>query len=221
MARPLRPPRVVPEDRGQLHALEGLAAAILMVLVLIFIVQATSITPLTASAANLHVEAQLQFYGRDLLAILDDPVVPGPLNGSAGNLSNLKYELLRWDGREYVWNGSFYQQAADPTQSINVSPMFRLFRDVLTGSGIAHNLELFFIDNTTGLLAQKRWVWNGNPSLNAISVSRTLVLHDNETALPGFSAFYANTSIGDIDHQTCPPGCLYNIVEVRMTLWRL
>lgn len=207
------------EDIGQLHTLEGLAAAVLMVLVLVFIVQATSITPLTSSAANLHVEAQLQFYGRDLLAALDDPFVDGPFNGTPGNLSVLEYELLRWDGEEYVWDGSRYVQTSNTNVSMNSSPMFRLLRDVLATDGIAHNLEVFYVDNTTGLLAQKRWIWNGNPSLNAITVSGALVLHDNTTLL--FPLFYTNTSIADIDTQVCPPGCMYNVVDARLTLWRL
>jgi hypothetical protein len=208
-------------DSGQLHTLEGFAAAILMVLVLIFVVQATSITPLTASAANLHVEAQLQFYGRDILATLDDPFVEGPFNSTAGNLSPLKYELLRWDGKQYVWSGSRYVQASDANQSVNASPVFRLLERVFRPAGIAHNLEIFYIDNSSSNPSQKKWVWNGNPSLNAISVSRTLALHNNVTNISTFSEFYGNTSIGDIDTRTCPPGCLYNVVEVRLTLWRL
>lgn len=208
-------------DGGQLHTLEGFAASILMVLVLIFIVQATSITPLTSSAANLHVEAQLQFLGRDVLAVLDDPFVGGPFNRSVGNLSELTYQLLSWDGNEYVWNGSQYVQSSNANATANITPMLRLFRDVFGANGIAHDLELFYIDNETGLLAQKRWVWNGNPSLNAVSVSRTVALHDNQTGLSRFVSFYTNTSIGDIDTRPCPPGCLYNIIEVRITLWRL
>ncbi|MEM3165254.1 MAG: hypothetical protein QXO51_07485, partial [Halobacteria archaeon] len=114
-----------------------------------------------------------------------------------------------------------YVRSGASSVSVNVSPMFRLLSGVLHPNGIAHNLELIYISNSSGDPAQKKWIWNGNPSLNAISVSRTLALHNNVTDISTFSAFYDNTSIGDIDTRTCPPGCLYNIVEARLTLWRL
>lgn len=44
---------------GQIHTLEAVTATMIMVSVIVFTVQATSLTPLTSSTANAHIEAQM------------------------------------------------------------------------------------------------------------------------------------------------------------------
>jgi hypothetical protein len=57
-------------------------------------------------------------------------------------------------------------------------------------------------------------LWNGRPSDNAVIVSRKILLHDEEMSVnPGLSAI-----IPDMDSTSTR---FYNIVVVRMTLWRM
>jgi hypothetical protein len=58
-------------------------------------------------------------------------------------------------------------------------------------------------------------IYNGDPSDNAVIVSRKLTLHDgdiNTTKYPGNPL-----ALEDID----PATNLFNIVEIRLTLWRM
>ncbi|NOR48135.1 MAG: hypothetical protein GQ533_08855, partial [Methanosarcinaceae archaeon] len=48
------------DQLAQMHTLEAVMASTIMVMVIVFAVQATSLTPLTSSTANAHIEAQLQ-----------------------------------------------------------------------------------------------------------------------------------------------------------------
>ena len=55
------------DDRGQAHTLEAFAAAILIVVGLTFALQATAVTPLSASTSNQHLENQQRAVATDLL----------------------------------------------------------------------------------------------------------------------------------------------------------
>jgi len=56
------------DDRAQAHTLEAFAAAILLVAALTFALQATAVTPLSASTSNQHIENQQRAVATDLLA---------------------------------------------------------------------------------------------------------------------------------------------------------
>jgi hypothetical protein len=202
-------------SEAQMHTLEGFAASVLMILVLIFVVQATSITPLTSSTANLHVETQLHLLGEDVLASLDY---------SYKNLSDLKYDLLLWDGREYVWNGSLYIRTDNASIWMQNS-LSKALKNTFVEKGIAHNVEVIYLGSVFNTssgkwepnwgVSSRKWVWNGNPSYNAVTVTRKLAIHDTDV-LP-FPDFYDLTGIGDLDNETL----FYNLVEIRLTLWRM
>lgn len=53
--------------RGQAHTLEAFAAALLLISGLIFALQATAVTPLSASTSNQHIQNQQQLIASDIL----------------------------------------------------------------------------------------------------------------------------------------------------------
>lgn len=204
------------DDRGQLQTLEGFAASLLIVLALLFAVQATSVTPLTSSTANVHVEAQLQFIADDILRGLE-----------FSPSDNLRANLLQWDGQVYVWNGTAYVDESNSSHVL-VVPLTRSLNATLAQHSIAHNLELFYIDNTTGRLTNRKVIWNGNPSLNSVSVQRVVVMNDcdalssvDETVPCGQdyanNTFWNDLNIGDLD----PSSLFYNTLAAKLTLWRM
>lgn len=191
---------------AQMHTLEAIIAAMIMVGIIIFTVQATSLTPLTSSTANAHIEAQLQTMGQDMLSALS--------YSSYGQDSQLKEDVLNWDGDEYVWNGSAYQMFDSENKSLGKSSLADALLMVAVPRGIAHNVHFGWVDDN-GVLRDRRYIYNGDPSDNAVIISKKVMLSDND--IVNQSAFYANTTIPDADSSTE----FYNIVDVRMTLWRM
>ncbi len=191
------------DEKAQLHTLEGVAAATIMLLVIVYAIDATSMTPLTSSTANVHVEVELQLLGQDILSALD--------YAEPGYNSKLKNDILNWNGSEYIWNATQYIElrSGQTTQNNLTSNLTQILNATLIRRGIAHNVVLTFLDNTTLLPTSEYLIYNGNPSDNAIIVSRKLVLHNSDNP--------PNNGIRDID----PSTDLYNIVDVKLILWRM
>lgn len=194
---------IVFDEKGQMHTLEGVAAATIMLLVIVYAIDATSMTPLTSSTANVHVETELQVLGQDILGALD--------YAEPGYNSKLKNDILGWNGKQYIWNGTKYLEkgiASDPQKNLTNNLTNNLYY-TLTTQGIAHSVELTFLTNNGTLLTQKM-IYNGNPSDNAMIVSRKIVLHNSDNS-------NNNLLLTDID----PSTDLYNIVDVKLILWRM
>lgn len=193
------------DDKAQMHTLEGVAAATIMLLVIVYAIEATSMTPLTSSTANVHVETELQVLGQDILGVLD--------YAEPGYNSKLKNDVLTWNGSGYIWSATNYTEKDRPVNLTN--NLTNILNATLIGQGIAHNVEIAFLDNSTLMPSSTApyMIYNGDPSENAVIVSRKIVLHDgdiNKTNLP-------NNPINDID----PSTNLYNIVDVKLVLWRM
>lgn len=102
---------IVFDEKGQMHTMEGVAAATIMLLVIVYAIDATSMTPLTSSTANVHVETELQVLGQDILGALD--------YAEPGYNSNLTNDILRWNGKEYIWDGTNYMEKGNASYSQN------------------------------------------------------------------------------------------------------
>ncbi len=198
------------DDKAQMHTLEGIAAATIMLLIIIYAIDATSMTPLTSSTANVHVQTELQVLGQDILGRLD--------YAEPGQNSMLKNDVLTWNGSQYVWNGTVYIEK-DGTDNLS-NNLTQILKDTLVNQGIAHNVELVYIENSTYPYlpsSPQKMIYNGDPSDNAVIVSRKIVVYNSDinqsSPLNQSNPIYQN----NIDNSTN----LYNIVEVRLTLWRM
>ncbi|MCX9078579.1 MAG: hypothetical protein OIN84_11460 [Candidatus Methanoperedens sp.] len=193
------------DEKGQMHTMEGVAAATIMLLVIVYAIDATSMTPLTSSTANVHVETELQVLGQDILGALD--------YAEPGYNSNLTNDILRWNGKEYIWDGTNYMEKGNASYSQNnlTNNLTNNLKYTLIKQGIAHSVELTFLRNDGTFLVTQKMIYNGNPSDNAVIVSRKIAIHnsDNPNA--------TNIQLTDID----PSTNLYNIVDVKLILWRM
>lgn len=177
-----------------MYTLEGIAAAILMIGIVIFVVKAAPLTPLTASYLHQSVEEQIEVWGSDLLTVMDR-IPEDSLN------SPLKQSIIDWRGQE------FDGQAQVIPQTVNITAS--TLREVFGNSGIAYDLELSY--STASSISTRAMLWNGKPSDNAVIINRKIILHDEDMIPnPSLSAI-----IPDMDESTE----FYNIVDVRLTLW--
>ena len=193
------------DQLAQMHTLEAIMASTIMVMVIVFAVQATSLTPLTSSTANAHIEAQLQVIGQDMLSALD--------YSQYDQRSDLKNDILNWNGDEYAWSGEFYKSRTNESITLN-SSMEGILSFIAIPRGIAHNVQLSHISDT-GRFSSIFYIYNGDPSDNAVIISRKVVISNPD--IGNTSTFQANTGIVDIDDTTD----LYNIIDVKLILWRM
>ena len=180
-------------DHGQLYTLEGAATAIMMIIMIVFIIKASPLTPLTSSTSHQQVEAQLETTGNDLLIVLD--YVP-----EDGEDSTLKQALINWDG-----TGTLGQY---PPQSGPVTDMNDIFKAVFLRYGTAYNLEVAFLNE------DEEWetlpiFWNGRPSDNSVLVTRKVAIHNSDNITAPF--------IPDLSDNSD----FYNILDIKLTLWRM
>ncbi|WP_280585544.1 hypothetical protein [Halorubrum sp. Boch-26] len=197
------------EDRAQAHTLEAFAAAILIVAGLAFALQATAVTPLSASTSNQHLENQQRAVANDILET------------SAAN-GDLRDAVLRWDPvNETFTDGrspSYFTGGGPPNgfgAALNES-----FGD----RRIAFNVH---IRHGSDNGAETTLVSMGSPSDNAVTATRTVVVTDdaNLTA-PGYDdttlgALSDGTKDGEFYAADAAAGAIYDRLEVRIVVWQL
>lgn len=197
------PPTV---DRGQAHTVEAFIAALLLISGLLFAMQATAVTPLSASTSNQHIENQQRALTGDLLS-------------TAAEDGSLTEAIRYWNASD----GSFRDspEAGYYTDSGSQTAFLEALNRTLAERRIAYNVRLRY-HNTTGTPSVKttRMVELGRPSDNAVTASRTVTLYDDDQltggsdcTLENCSSFYAP----NVDAESP----VYNRVEVRITTWRM
>ncbi|WP_050034122.1 DUF7288 family protein [Halorubrum halophilum] len=202
-------------DRAQAHTLEAFAAAILLVAGLTFALQATAVTPLSASTSNQHIENQQRALAGDLLAT------------SAEN-GDLEAALLYWDPDGGDGNGTFVGTGASGAYTGGGPP--NTFGETLNQTfldrTIAFNVVIYHGERNEN---RTRMVNMGSPSDNAVTATRSVGLPDgaNLTA-PG----HRDTTLRRLADDTDPGAfyveddvvadtAMYDYVEVRIVVWRM
>lgn len=193
------------QSRGQLHTLEGFTALVIILTAILFSLQAVSVTPTASSTASQVVETKNVIHTDDLLAA----------SAADGSLEEAILNFSEGDATYAESNFSFYEGADPPGE----------FGDVLdqrfSQRGIVYNLEIFCEGNEDG----KTLVDKGGPSSNAVSASHYIILHDDDTLTHNDNPNTKLENAGRFQSNVCPQtssgSSLYNVVEVRITAWRM
>ena len=199
-------------DRGQAHTVEAFIAALLLVSGLLFAMQATAVTPLSASTSNQHIENQQRALTGDLLS-------------TAAEDGSLQEAVLYWNSSRGAFQDS--PEQGYYTDSGSQTAFLSALNETLAERRIAYNVRLR-VHNTTGTPSRRTvsMVEMGRPSDNAVTASRTIILSDSAT-LTGSDPQSLSTVAGDPDAAFYAPDAdpdndlLYNRVEVRVTTWRM
>lgn len=193
--------------RGQVHTLEAFTAALLVVSGVLFAMQATAVTPLTASTSNQHVENQHRAAASDVLT-------------TAAENGTLRPALTYWDPdeRAFVRAGErgLYENGGPPNPfGAALNDTFGNFST--PGRRIAYNVYVRYRlpDNGT---RRQTMVYMGSPSDNAASASRTVALTDG-TPLSGASGTVSSANFYAPD--AAPNATLFNVMEVRIVVWQM
>ena len=197
--------------RGQAHTLEGIAAAGLVVAGVSFALQATAVTPLSASTSNQHVENQLRATAGSLL---DTAEANGTLRPTITHWNHTSHGFVGTGDRGYF------------TEKGPETPFGTALEETFIDGRVATNVHIYYMDvNRTR--SKERLVYMGEPSDNAVTATKTVILYDdtvyNYTATnPTYENVSAASAAGDFYMpDAAPDNELFNVVEVEVTVWRI
>lgn len=187
------------DDKGQLHTIEAFTALFLMVLVVMYSLNAVTVTPTSASTSSQSIEGNNEKLAQSFLEASIDK-------------GTLKEAILRWNSTSRKWNGTMTDRRY---YTGNLYPVEGEFGNqtewIFTENGIVHNIYLSCDGNTYTYLD------NGNPSDHSSTASVHLVLKDYDTV-------YTGEQLEDINFvcpNEYPSSSIHSIVEVRIVLWRM
>jgi hypothetical protein len=207
-------------ERGQVYTLEGLTAALLVLIALLYALQAVVLTPTTPGTIDRETRADLKTQGEDVLA-------------AAHSNGTLSTAIRYWNTSASAANRSFYNPNPGPgPNSISVSPRFGYGQDdppgelgamlnqTFTQRGLSYNVFIEY-QAAPDWTERKRVVLlrRGYPTDNAIAATYPVALYDDmRITAPSSDKRLANTSnfyAEDAD----PDGPLYNLVVIRVVVW--
>jgi hypothetical protein len=178
---------------GQMNTLEGLIAALLMIFAVLFISKSAI---MTTPQSGEFIDTQLELYGKDAFMLLDQE--------DYYTDSRLKKYVAGWDGIE-----------ANQTVSVSAS-LNNLDEDLkkLIPDNVQYNVD--FLYAYSGSVIEKPVIFHGIPPDNSVTVFQLVTLYDESSEMRGDFDINENNTIPDTDHDK---SLLYNIVQVRCTLW--
>jgi len=178
---------------------------------LIFALQMTAVTPLSASTSSQHIENQQQAAGEGALS-------------AAASQGVLKPAIL-------YWNTTIEQYHCKQTPCQRTDPYYTStapngFGDILTqafnANGIAYNVQ-FRYQTREGGTATDTYIYSGVATDNAVTATRTVILRDDDT-LYDAEGRPTDTQIGDsmVNHTIKDTGGnIYNTVRIEVIAWRI
>lgn len=199
---------VLADDRAQTFTIEAIAAALLLVGTVAFVVGTAGVTPLTGSTASQQVADQQ----RDLaVGVLD----------LAAEQEALRPTLLYWNAS----NETFHDVGEDGHYVDRGPPTAfgALLNRTLGDQGVAFNVHVVYV-NQTGEPTKLTLVRGGTPTGDAAQASRQRTLWDgdylrdangtrtNET-VANATSFYAPDASPDTP--------VYNVVRVEVVVWKV
>lgn len=205
-------------DRGQAFTVEGVAAAVLLLGTLLFALQATGITALSAGTAGGAVDTQQADLARGVLS-------------NAVAAETLTPSLLYWND-SYVGtdrNGTYHGTGDDGYYVAGIPTAFGdSLNRTLTDNGYAYNVNVYYYDDSTGVddatVVSRPLVEQGTPSDDAIRAVRTVTLYDDDV-LYGVNSTATNTTLANASNfyapDVSPDSPVYNVVQVEVVAWRL
>jgi hypothetical protein len=196
--------------------MEAFSASVVLLASVVFALQVTAVTPLTASTASQHIENQMEGTAN---GVLDKSVEDG----------SLKRMVLFWSNETGNFHnstaGDYYTSAGPP------NTFGERLNETFLDRSIAFDLTVVY-ENDDGL-DRKTLIRLGKPSDNAVTVHRTITIFDNDHIYDAnesrnvsvavnsteTSPYFDGTTANNWDQS--PDSPVYNVFKVRLTLWQM
>lgn len=202
---------VTGSDRGQAHTLEGVAAALLVVMSMLLALQMTAVTPLTASTSNQYIQAQ------------ERAAVKGVLATSDGG--ELRSAVRYWNATNETTAG-FYGADPEPYYTsegpVDELGFLKRLNETFAGTGIAYNVRFVYVD-PDGQRVRQQFVYNGRPTSNAVTATRVVTLYDHDRLVgpDGPSGRTVSDPVYFANNDTARESPVHTTVSVEVVAWRM
>jgi hypothetical protein len=206
-------------SRGQAHTLEGFFAALLLLSAVLFALNATAVTPLTSSTASRHVQNQQAAVGSGFLV-------------AEQNQDHLKQAVLFWDppaspSQDGQWHNKDDGVSKGYTSTDEITQSgFLLGQSVyetFVANDVAVNIAIEYRPNNDDGIYEL--IDFGEPTTNAVTQTAVVVLYDSDVIYDENGDPTSTTlgSLGGDEYFAADqsPGPIYNVVTVKLTLWRV
>lgn len=178
--------------RGQVFTVEGFVAAFLLLASIAFALQMTAVSPLSASTSSQHVQNQQAAL---VSGVLDTARADGSLD-----------EALRyWNPSDGVFHGSeppagegYYTACTFPTA------FGELLGRTFDERGVACNVNLHYVNATTGAVETRRLVHMGVPTDDAVRATTLVTLYDDDELLDS-AGTPTGTTLGSVPDPDATP----------------
>lgn len=197
-------------SRGQAHTLEGVVASLVLLSGLVFALQVTAVTPLSASTSNQFIENQQQSSAEGVLA-------------TAEETGALERAVLFWDEADDRFHGAneenYYTTGGPP------NAFGEMLNRTFDGGGVAFNVYFTYVTDDDRL-QRKQVVYRGEPSDNAVTASRLLTISDDDVLYAADGTATGRNvsqegSTGFYMPDAQPGSGVYNVVKVEVVAWRM
>lgn len=196
-------------ERAQALTLEGVVSAMLLVSVaLLFSLQITAITPLSASTSSQHIENQQAELAQGMLETTDR--------------EELLQTVLYWNNS----SGRFHGADSDGRYRV-IPPNTELGNAIsakLLDKGIGVNIDLLYYNNNSTYAPERdSFFTTGAPSNHAFYVEKTVPIYEDDVIYDA-SGNPTSTTVTEADlyvENINQDTKLYNLVTIRITIWRI
>jgi hypothetical protein len=204
-------------DRGQAYTLEGIISALILLSAVLFALQALIVTPTTSGTVDPNVQSDLRQQANDIL-----------VTAAADDEQDLSWLVRYWDQGDQTFYGAVnarigYGSNAPPP------PFGTLLSETFAERSRLYNVEMVYLSNDSAATVQRTpVVFRGDPSDNAVVATYTVTLFDRQTLTSPpagdveLAELDTNDTDGDDGYYPIPDaidGPVYNVVEVRVTVW--
>lgn len=193
------------DDRGQVFTLEAFVAALVVLAAVVFALQITSATPLSASASSQHVENQEAALASSLLET-------AIANGS------LETTLLHWNEQNASFEGAspkgYYQTCSFDTTFGRM--LARTFED----RGMTCNVNVRYVGGDAQVHTL-RVVHVGEPTDTAVRRTILVSLYDDDRLTPSNRRLSNTTASSFYAYSDASPSDLHQVVQVEVVVWRV
>jgi len=211
------------DERGQAFTLEGFIASVVVLSAVLFALQALVFTPTSAGQVDEQVRDKLRTEARDVLTASAN-------NGTEDLSHHVRYFSNDTSGDTWVGNSGSLQQGygedkpLSPGDTVLGNGMNQTFNE----RGFSYNIQLEYLSATEANETDSvPMVFRGVPTEEAVSVTYTVVLYDNETlTVPDSASDCADIPIEGISQNTGdanwdgdannPEKCVYPIPEAEL-----
>jgi hypothetical protein len=213
---------VTADERGQAFTLEGFVGSIVLLSAVLFALQATVATPTTGGQVSEPARAQLSTEATDLLRTLaDDPE------------TDFETAVRQWDATDQRFAGAVDASSGYGSEGPPPELFDGAFEETFAENGYTYNLVLHYrggnVSNVSDGGGSIPLVYRGPPAPDAVSASQRVTLFDNTTLDRAVNdderqLWEYDTDPDDGDGyfpipDAAPSGPIYNVVEVRLTVW--